>query len=99
MPRGADRREASRDVSPADAFSILGNETRVEVLRTLLRVEGPTSYADLRRGVAYDGGGNFNYHLDKLVPHFVRKTEDGYVLRAAGEQVAHVLGSGVLAAD
>lgn len=38
--------------------------------------------------------GQFNYHLDKLCPGFVRKHEDGYELTHAGKQVIGAAVSG-----
>jgi DNA-binding transcriptional ArsR family regulator len=86
-------------ISAAEAFSILGNETRVEILRALWKADGPSSFADLRRAVAPDDRGNFNYHLGKLAEHFVDKTDDGYVLRFAGEQVVRAVLAGTLTDD
>lgn len=85
---------------PADeAFSVLGNETRVDVLRALWAVDGPLSFAELRDRVVPHDTGNFNYHLGKLTGHFVRKTEDGYVLRFAGEQVVRAVLTGTITTD
>ncbi len=82
-----------------EAFAILGNETRLEVLRTLWEAEGPCSFADLRRKVAPGDKGNFSYHLGKLTGHFVRKTDEGYVLRFAGEQVVRAVLAGTITSD
>jgi endogenous inhibitor of DNA gyrase (YacG/DUF329 family) len=90
-------------VSPEEAFAILGDETRLNIVRTLWRA-GAThayddvddsastlSFSDLRRRVAVDDNGRFNYHLSKLVPHFVRKTDDGYRLSGAGKRIARTV--------
>lgn len=81
----------SERITAAEAFSILGNETRIEILRALWSADEPVSFAELRRSVAPDDRGNFNYHLGKLAEHFVEKTEGGYALRFAGEQVVRAV--------
>jgi len=94
---GGENREATAEgVAPAEAFGVLSNETRVDVLRALARLDGPVSYARLRRAVAYGGSGNFNYHLDRLVGPFVEKSDEGYALRRAGEAVARLVVAGTL---
>ncbi|WP_254861715.1 DUF7351 domain-containing protein [Halovivax gelatinilyticus] len=82
------------DVEPAEAFSTLGNETRMDVLWTLWEADGPLSYAELRREVAPEDQGNFGYHLGKLTDHYIAKTEEGYELRLAGEQVVRAILTG-----
>jgi DNA-binding transcriptional ArsR family regulator len=86
-------------LDPASAFSILGNETRLTILHELGEAAGPLSFGELRAAVAPDDTGNFNYHLGKLVDHFVRKTDDGYELRYAGEQVVRAVRAGTMTRD
>lgn len=71
------------------AFATLGNETRIAILRELWDAarDGPTSFSVLRERVGTEDSGGFNYHLTKLCGQFVRKTEEGYVLRTAGAMV------------
>lgn len=78
-------------LSPAEAFTVLGNETRVQILRTLGEADGPLSFTELRDRVGIRRGSQFNYHLDKVVGHFVRKQEDGYDLRQAGRRVVQAV--------
>ena len=87
------------EIAPEEAFSILGNETRMEILRVLWQAEGPYSFSELRTEAAPDDEGNLNYHLGKLTPHFVRRTDDGYVLRFAGEQVVRAVLTGTITSD
>lgn len=84
-------------MSPEEVFAVLGNETRLNILRALWEASVPVdggatsdvlSYTDLRRAVAVDDSGQFNYHLSKLTPHFVRDTVGGYGLSHAGERIA-----------
>jgi hypothetical protein len=90
-------------VSPEEVFAILGDETRLNVIRALWRAgalheyddvddtASTVSYSDLRRRVGVDDNGRFNYHLSKLVPHFVRKTEEGYRLSTGGKRIARTV--------
>jgi hypothetical protein len=89
----------SGPLSPDEAFSILGNETRVGILRVLGDAEGPLSFSALRDAVGIRQGAQFNYHLDKLVGHFVEKVEDGYALRQPGKRVVQAVLSGAVTGD
>ncbi|ODR80207.1 hypothetical protein BG842_18845 [Haladaptatus sp. W1] len=84
---------------PADALAAIGNERRVSILYELQQAfrEGhsPLPYADLKRRVGLRDSGNFNYHLQRLVGQFVRKSSDGYALTYAGRKVASALTAGV----
>lgn len=72
-----------------DAFALLGNETRMGILRALWDERDPflpttdyaLSFTELRERVGTADPGRFNYHLNELVDEFVRRTESGYVLR------------------
>lgn len=94
-----DRDEAAATLAPDEAFSVLGNETRLQVLRALGAADGPLTYADLYDRVEYDDPSNFSYHLDRLVGHFVRKTDDGYDLYDAGRRVVEAVVSGAVSDD
>ena len=83
-------------LSPDEAFSVLGNETRLEILRTLGASDGPLMYAELYERIEYDDPSNFSYHLNRLVGHFVRKTDDGYDLYDAGRRVVEAVVSGAV---
>lgn len=74
-------------LSPDDAFALLGNETRMEILQTLWEADDTLSFSELRERVGIRDSGQFNYHLNRLGDHFVRHTDHGYELRAAGEHV------------
>ena len=86
-------------LSPDDAFSLLGNETRIEILRALGEADRPLSFTELRDQVGIRQGGQFNYHLDKLVGHFVRKNEEGYSLRRSSSRVIKAVLSGAVTED
>ncbi|MFC3957472.1 helix-turn-helix domain-containing protein [Halovivax cerinus] len=87
------------ELDPAEAFTTLGNETRLDVLRALWEADEAMRYTSLRREVAPDDRGNFGYHLSKLTGHFVQKSNDGYELRLAGEQVVRAVIAGTITAN
>ncbi len=77
----------------SEAFELLSNDIRLAILLTLWDATevGPEddalSFTTLRDRVGVPQGGQFNYHLDKLVGQFIERTEDGYALRRTGENV------------
>jgi len=80
---------------PDEAFAALSDETRVAILQALWDAEGhEATFSKLREAVGVRDSGQFNYHLDKLTEEFVRKTEDGYELTAAGAQVVGAVEGG-----
>ncbi|WP_330631002.1 winged helix-turn-helix domain-containing protein [Halocatena halophila] len=82
-------------VAPAEAFSIVGNETRLSILEALFEhSERPVRFSELRKTVGLRDSAQFNYHLDKLTPQFVVRTDAGYDLRTAGERVVQAVLSG-----
>lgn len=79
-------REDPSECSPLtqrDAFELVGDETRAEILRVLSEArEGglpPTlSFAELRDRLTVDtGSSQFNYHLDRLTGTFVEDRSQG----------------------
>jgi DNA-binding transcriptional ArsR family regulator len=86
----------------AEAFSILGDETRLSILFALWEPTEPFSggsvtFSELRERVGTTDSGRFNYHLDRLVGEYVASTEAGYELRNAGLQIVRsvVTGAGI----
>jgi len=89
-------------LSPGDAFSTVGHETRIRIIETLARTdraERPLTFTDLRDQVGTIDSAQFNYHLDKLVGHFLERTDDGYGFRPAGKRVAEAILSGAVTDD
>jgi DNA-binding transcriptional ArsR family regulator len=74
-----------------EAFSLLGDDTRLAILRALWETDHSLSFGDLRDSVGVRDSGRFNYHLKKLDDRFVRKTDEGYELRFAGKRVVGAL--------
>ena len=94
--------DQDRGLSPDDAFAILGNDTRLSILRALWEEYEPfsdpsdvgLSFAELQQRVGPVDSGNFNYHLGRLAGHFVRHTDSGYELSDAGRQVVEAIVAG-----
>lgn len=81
-------------LSPAEAFEILGDDVRLAILRSLNDEADPMSFSELRARTGVDDSGRFNYHLDRLRGHFIRKTDSGYELRFHGKRVIETVLSG-----
>ncbi|MFC7212686.1 hypothetical protein ACFQO4_01150 [Saliphagus sp. GCM10025334] len=84
---------------PEEVFGLLSNDLRVEIVQVLGKNGEPLSFLDLRTAVSERDSGKFNYHLQKLVGHFVTQDEDGYRLSFAGEQVYGAILSGSYTAN
>lgn len=83
------------DESPEGAFSLVANETRFGILQALWEDdETPSSFSDLRDRVGMRDSGKFNYHLNKLIPEFVLRVDEGYELTYAGRQIIGAAVSG-----
>lgn len=88
--------ETETDRAPEAVFALLGNETRIDILRALWEApESQTTFSELYDAVEMNDTGQFNYHLGKLLGTFITKTKDGYELSFAGEQVIGAVLSGV----
>ena len=91
-----DERDTAGSLSAETAFSVLGNETRLQILEVLGDADGPLSYTELFDRIEYEDSANFTYHLQQLVGHFLRKTDDGYAPRLPGRRVIEAIYSGVV---
>lgn len=87
-----------------EAFSLLGNETRLAILLALWEAHEPfpggtwdptggtpVSFSALHDRVGVGDSGQFNYHLGKLEGHFVEQTSDGYQLLPAGQKLVRTV--------
>ncbi|GGM59488.1 hypothetical protein J2752_001661 [Halarchaeum rubridurum] len=84
---------------PAEVFSVLGNDTRVDILRALRDLgadDHPVSFTELFERVDIEDSANFNYHLQQLTGHFVRHGSDGYEFRHPGRKVVSAIFAGSL---
>lgn len=92
MPTSPGSNEAS--YSPDEAFAVLGNETRMEILQVLGRAEESLSFSELRERLEINDPGQVNYHFNRLRGHFVRQTEEGYNLYEPGHRIIQAVLSG-----
>lgn len=86
-------------LSPNKAFAILGNDSRLDIIKALWEAGAhheyddiddtatTISFSELQRTVDIHDNGQFNYHLSQLIPSFVRHTDEGYRLSGAGKKV------------
>jgi len=82
-------------IEPAEAFAVVGNETRLSILEALWGAdERPVAFSDLRSAVGMRDSAQFNYHLKELRGQFVTKVDGGYELRHAGEKVVQAVLAG-----
>ncbi|MFA1611313.1 DUF7351 domain-containing protein [Halobellus rubicundus] len=84
---------------PAEAFSLLGNDTRIEILQAMVDADAdatPVGFTELFERVDIVDSANFNYHLQKLTGHFIKQTEDGYEFRHPGRKVVSSIFAGTL---
>lgn len=94
------RPSTEMESTSTDAFTLLGNEIRVEVLRILgdayvERGSSRLSFSELRSRTNTDDPGNLTYHLRKLVGHLIEKTDDGYALRSEGIRLYESMRAGI----
>lgn len=89
--------------SPEDAFSVLGDETRLGILLELAQAlandEDGLPFSELRKRAGVEDSGRFNYHLDKLSDGFIGKEGDIYTVRPAGLAVVSAVYAGTYADD
>jgi len=82
-----------------EAFGDVASEARFDILESLWEIErsgeDAAGFAALRKRTDIDDSGQFNYHLDKLRPRFVRKADEGYTLTHAGTRIVGAAVSGV----
>lgn len=96
----AGENEADYLGSPDDAFSILGNETRLEILLELAEEVGDgLPFSELRKRVGVEDSGRFNYHLDKLSDGFIDKKDGTYRIRPSGLAVVSAVHAGTYGED
>jgi hypothetical protein len=102
VPQSPSKPTNSDPLSPNEAFVLLGNETRIGILQALWENYDPyaadntVSFSALYDHVGGGDSGNFNYHLQKLTNHFVRKAADGYKLTASGFEIIQAVIAGAV---
>jgi len=86
-------------IDPAEAFALLGDDTRIEILQALRdatqeRDGAPVPFSELYDRVSVDDSAHFNYHLKRLTDHFVRRADEGYTFRYPGWKVVRSVFAG-----
>jgi len=89
--------ESADDESADDVLGLLSDGTRVDVLRAVARAQyeldrlngGPVelAFSEIYDRVDVDNTSKLSYHLGELTGTFLRRSEDGYALTHAGEQI------------
>jgi DNA-binding HxlR family transcriptional regulator len=86
---------ACDDILPEEAFALLGNEIRIDIIWALSKTPDESlSFSELRSRIDVPDSGQFNYHLTELLGSFVRRDEGEYELTFAGTQVVGAIFSG-----
>lgn len=89
------REPAERELAPAEAFGVIANESRLDILESLWNSSScPIRFSELFDGTELSDGAQFNYHPQQLTETFVVKTEAGYDLSHTGGQAIRVLRAG-----
>jgi hypothetical protein len=86
--------------SSLDVLELLGQETRVDVLRALLAArressEPSLSFTELKDAAGVEDTGRFNYHLNQLRGTFVVEDDEGYRLSSFGFRLFARLSAGL----
>jgi len=83
-------------VDAEDAFSLLGESLRLDIIRVLWEAGrgNPVRFSNLYDHIDVSDSSRFNYHLQQLIPHYVRKSEEGYRLTEAGERIVRAVNAG-----
>lgn len=90
---------SSAVLSPQEAFGVLGDDARLEILQALGEADEPLAYTELFERIGYDDRSNFSYHLDQLRDHFITKADGTYRIRRPGERVLEAVRSGAVTTD
>lgn len=90
------RPAVSEALSPAEAFTLLGQELRLDILRVLFEADGPVAFSTIAAELGVRDSGHVYYHIDALRPHFVERQEGGYRIRQAGRDALRILRAGTV---
>lgn len=91
--------DRSDSIDADDAFSLLGSEVRLRIVRALGDAwtpedREPLSFSELRRAVDVRDSGRFDYHLRQLLGAYVEQTDEGYQLTYPGVKVYQSIAAG-----
>ncbi|WP_136601244.1 DUF7351 domain-containing protein [Salinigranum halophilum] len=83
--------------SPDEAFWLLGDQMRTAILQTVSESsEATNTFSEIRERIGSPDSGKFNYHLNKLVGHFLSRSEEGYKLTQSGREVVRAVMAGTI---
>lgn len=76
----------TRETEPEDAFGLIGNSIRADILRVLGEAAyDEVPFSELRSRVDEDlDSGRFNYHLKQLLGQFIDREDEGYRILPEG---------------
>lgn len=83
-------------LSPDEAFRLLGDETRLAILRAVWDSDGPVSFSAIGERVGRPDSGQFNYHINRLRGPFLSQRDGGYRLTQAGREVVRAVLAGTI---
>jgi len=86
-----------QDISTAeDAFSVLGNRLRIQILEALAdgSDQESLSFTELYEAVDSSNTSQFSYHLKELTGQYVQLTDAGYVISDAGRRIVQSVKAG-----
>lgn len=78
--------EATEIENATNAFGVLSNTARLEILASLYACAEPISYTELRESTSVEDKGRFNYHLRQL-ERLTRSEEGQYSLNQRGKEL------------
>lgn len=98
----ADRNEPTESLPPAEAFSLVGDRTRVSILRALgdaargaePGTEVSLSFSELYDRSVADSTQSLSYHLDELAGTFVERDDGHYRLTPTGGRIVRAVFTG-----
>jgi hypothetical protein len=98
----ADRNDLSGSLPPADAFALVGDPTRVSILRALgdaargadAGTDVALAFSDLYDRSVADSTQSLSYHLDELAGTFLERDDGQYRLTPTGARIVRAVFTG-----
>lgn len=93
--------DVADQLTPEEAFHLLGHELRVKILWALWTAPDQTAtFSELQDRLNVVDNGKLNYHRGKLTDHFIQKApdSDGYTLRQSGLNIIQAIHAGIFTA-
>jgi len=93
------------ETASGELFELINHKLRIEILKSLVNQrqtnpENPCcSYSELLDAVGSPDSGQFNYHLSRLRPQLISKSDEGYCLSVTGRRITGTLLAGTYGED